>query len=277
MGAGMSQPAQPGVDIEPPVRSSDIVMDRGRKRRASVFEVIKSKVGTSDESRGFWPFFQAACALYGAILFWVGMWSIMDDQINAMEFGCEVAWDSWKLRLKDIAIGTALLLLSDTYYQVGFVYGSMFPPMINLVLDDSNRGGTKPLTRCQRFMVFAIVQFRVIAGLTGSVFIWNGVYNSLYLVFPENAIMEWLGDDTLSNARLLKLSSFTALGLLIVGGSGTLLTASGVPHVLHGNDAVTPAWGTPLRVHAKATAVSTLSTVGQAFTWFGLYELTMTW
>jgi uncharacterized membrane protein YgcG len=257
-------PAQPGL-----LPAGATVMDRGRSRRPSVFDVIKSRVGTTREAHQFRGFAQATSALYGAILFWVGAWSLIDDQINGVEF-------LLPQHLKDAAIGALLLVLSDTFYQVGFVYGSLFPPVMSQFVARRTQGGRAPAPRWLRALCFAVVQLRIVVGLFGSVFLWNGVYNALYYAFPEDWIMERLGQESLLTARFIKLTSCIAVGVSLVLGTGTMLVASGVPHVLRENE-IAPAWGTPLRVHLKALVIATLSTLGQALTWFGVYEICMTW
>lgn len=248
--------------------SGATVMDRGRARRPSVFDVLKSRVGTHQEANQFRNFAQATSALYGAILFWVGAWSLIDDQVNGMEY-------LFSQHMKDVGVGVLLLVLSDTFYQVGFVYGSMFPPFLSRFVAMHTDGGTKPAPCWVRALSIVVVQLRVIIGLFGSVFLWNGGYNSLYYAFPEDWIMEQLGHESLLTARLLKLVSCIFVGVLLVMVSGTMLVASGVPHVLR-DDKIDPAWGTSLRVHVKAFFISSVSTIGQALTWFGVYELCMT-
>jgi hypothetical protein len=254
---------------EPMASSSGAtVMDRGRARRPSVFDVLKSRVGTHEEAHQFRSFAQATSALYGAILFWVGAWSLIDDQINGMEY-------LFRQHMKDVGIGVLLLVLSDTFYQVGFVYGSMFPPLLSQLVETHTDGGTKPSPWWLRALCIVVVQLRVIIGLFGSVFLWNGGYNSLYYAFPEDWIMEQLGHESLLTARALKLVCSIAVGVFLVICSGTMLVASGVPHVLR-DDEIEPAWGTSLRVHIKAFLIASISTIGQALTWFGVYELCMT-
>ena len=234
---------------EPMASSSGAkVMDRGRSRRPSVFDILKSRVGTTEEAHQFRDFAQATSALYGAILGWVGAWSMIDDQVNGMEFALGQ-------HMKDMAIGVLLLVVSDTFYQVGFVYGSMFPPVMSQLMAKHTDGGRTATPWWLRVLCIVVVQLRVIIGLFGSVFLWNGGYNSLYYAFPEDWIMEQLGHDSLLTARALKLLSSVALGVFLVFLSGTMLVASGVPHVLR-EDEVDPAWGAPLRVHFKAFVVS---------------------
>lgn len=254
---------------EPMASSSGAkVMDRGRARRPSVFDLLKSKVGTTEEAHQFRDFAQATSALYGAILFWVGAWSLIDDQVNGMEY-------AFRQHMKDVAIGVLLLVLSDTFYQVGFVYGSMFPPLMSQFVAKHTQDGENPTPVWVRAVCVLVVQIRVIIGLFGSVFLWNGGYNSIYQAFPEDWIMEQLGHESLLTSRALKLVSCILVGVFLVMISGTMLVASGVPHVLRENH-IDPAWGAPWRVHFKAFIVATISTIGQALTWFGVYELCMT-
>ena len=210
-------------DLEAAGAKETRVIDRGRQQRPSVFDVVKARVGTSAEKQGFCPYFRAAVALYGSICFWVGAWSIIDHQLNGVCF-------LLGQHLRDIAIGVAMLIASDTYYQVGFVYGSMLPPLIKQLVPNVRPNEELPLWG-QR-LCFAVVQVRVIVGISGSVFMWNGLYNSLYYVVPEDQIMRWLQEDNLNNARLIKLTTCLFVGILLVCISGTLLATSGVPHVL---------------------------------------------
>jgi hypothetical protein len=242
------------------------IVDRGQQRRPSFFDIVKSHVGTSEESRSFWPYFRAATALYGSILFWVGAWTMIDHQLNNGEYLPQQ-------HLRDIGVGVTLLLVTDTYYQVGFVHGSMSPAVLSRIC--VTQPG-RPLQVWKKLLLFMIVQLRVIIGLVGSVFVWNGIYNCLYNVFPECWIMERLGDTDLHNARLVKLTGCLIFGLVLVGSTGTILPASGVPFVFD-DSSIAPAWGTSILTHVRAFLVSTTSTVGQAFTWFGIYELCMTW
>jgi hypothetical protein len=175
--------------------------------------------------------------------------------------------------LRDIGVGFALLLATDTYYQVGFVYGSMSPAILTRIC--VLQPGC-PLPAWKKVLLFLIVQVRILVGLVGSVFMWNGIYNSLYYVFPECWVMEKLGDTDLHNARFVKLTGCMIFGLVLVGCTGTILPASGVPFVFD-DSSIAPGWGTPVGTHARAVVVSTMSTIGQAFTWFGVYELCMTW
>ena len=197
---------RPNSGVQP---ANGVVMEAGRQRRPSVFDLVKSRIGTSDEAKGFFPYLRAAAALYGSILFWVGAWSMIDHQLNDVEF-------LLPQHLKDIGIGMALLIVTDTYYrkkrpairrcltsaglpergcvcllEVGFVYGSFFPSFMAWLVPEAS-GGELP-TWAKR-VSFCIVQFRVIVGITGSVFMWNGLYNSLYYLPSEDWIMGQLGD-----------------------------------------------------------------------------------
>ena len=94
-------------DLEAAGAKETRVIDRGRQQRPSVFDVVKARVGTSAEKQGFCPYFRAAVALYGSICFWVGAWSIIDHQLNGVCF-------LLGQHLRDIAIGVAMLIASDT-------------------------------------------------------------------------------------------------------------------------------------------------------------------
>ena len=230
-------------------------------RRPSLYEIAKHHAATDDESRRFWAFMRAWVAMYGAILFWVGAWSFVDGQINGSEF---LLWQ----HIKDTAIGLAILFATDSYYQVGFIPGAM-TPMSSWLAPHRTDGA------CARRLRAVVNQLRIFGSLAGAVFVWNGVYNILYYVFPEDQIQGWLGDETVTAARGIKFSVCIVLGFVLVGASGMLLNVSGVP--FNGDlGIVAPEWGSPLRVHAAAFGRATLSTFGQAVVWFGMYEISMT-
>ena len=121
----------------------------------------------------------------------------------------------------------------------------MWPPLLKFILPEVLPN--EELPTWVRRLLLTVVQLRVIVGISGSVFMWNGLYNALYYIAPEAEVMGWLGEDDLNNARLIKLLSCLVVGLLLVCVTGTLLPVSGVPHVLS-DAALTPQWGSPCKV-----------------------------
>lgn len=158
-----------------------------RGRRPSVYEQVVHHSATETESRSIWAFVRAWASMYGAITFWVGTWSTIDNSINGSEF---LLWQ----HIKDIGIGGALLVATDSYYSVGFIPGSM-------TTLDGFLAANPADSRCASWARAALTQLRIFGALSGSVLLWNGLYNCMYYIVPDNTLQEWFGRQHTANPR----------------------------------------------------------------------------
>jgi len=204
--------------------------------------------------------------MYGSVVFWVGAWSLMDVSVNSVEF-------RWQQHLRDVCIGTALLFVTDTFLQVGYVSGSLLP--VHITQFTWTRESPNSVVR---ILGYALRHLRVVLATMGSVAMWNGLYNLIYWSPHEDSLAGLLGHSYPSSvleARGLKSGSCIVIGLALIAASGTLVSVSCVPVSLP--EVVGPSYNCPWREKMAALKTASLSLMGQVALWFGVYEMCLTW
>eukprot|EP00965_Chrysotila_dentata_P227139 6195810-Pleurochrysis_carterae.AAC.2 len=139
----------------------------------------------------------------------------MDVQLNGAQFHPQQ-------HVRDSLIGLALLLLTDTYYQCGYVNGSMLPELLGFARE---KGANWAIRRLGDLLMHA----RVLLALCGSVMLWNGLYNLLYWTPHEDWLRVRLSQNSVIPARGIKSAGCVVIGLVLLIASGTLLEVSRVP------------------------------------------------
>mmetsp|Transcript_58628 Transcript_58628/g.134511 ORF Transcript_58628/g.134511 Transcript_58628/m.134511 type:complete len:393 (-) Transcript_58628:158-1336(-) len=204
--------------------------------------------------------------MYASVLFWVGAWSVLDVDLNGVRF-------EYGQHVRDASIGLVLLVVTDAYYGMGHVRGSLWPKMLTPACSvDNAEASTLHVAACE-----CATHVRVGLALVGSVMLWNGLYNLLYWSPHEDQLAAALGFSSVVAARGVKCALALVFGLLLLATSGTLLEVSRVPVDLLEAETDSPAWGSPLSKHGRAFARTSASLCGQVMLWFGVYELCLTW
>ena len=147
--------------------------------------------------------------MYASLLFWVGAWSVLDVDLNGVRF-------EYGQHVRDASIGLVLLVITDTFYGMGYVRGSLWPTMPTSACGEcSAEASTLRVAACECAM-----HLRVGLALVGSVMLWNGLYNLLYWgPHHEDWLAAVLGlglSSVIPAARGIKCTVALMVGLLLL-------------------------------------------------------------
>ena len=154
-----------------------------RQRQRAKTTADNDKNEDSEEWDSWTNVVKALIALYGSVLYWVGMWSLCVHNLYG-EYGAVVQDDSvWAANIAGFFfVGLALALATDSMYALGAI-----DPRTCIGTD-----GYSPAAWTKRPGVMTL---RIFAGLLATIFMWVGVYFfvSHFVVFDSEDLYNYSG------------------------------------------------------------------------------------
>jgi hypothetical protein len=205
-----------------------------------VLTILGTPLCSKDEYQTILVNARAAIAMHSSILFWVGAWNLLSEPMNDSNGNTIYLIIQPNLYREIIffTIGVLLLIITDTLYGNAGMPGTFFPETCHW-----NK---------------AMVIFRIVFGLIGSVFTWAALYNIL--------------DGYTLPASLAKDLVAGLIGFIGLAITDTFYDMAFVyPPGTNSDDIITSK--SSLKQHVKAASRALLSIIFQNFVWMGSFNV----